>query len=90
MSSKSDQYWELFAELRKENGKKLREHMDKMQAEKDAHKYRGELVNDFVEIIRYGSTANSVISQISNSMELYYMDKQHILTDHTITIKKVK
>lgn len=90
MMSKSDQYWELFAEIRKENGVKLREHMAKMQAEKDAHSYRGELVNDFVEIVRYGSTASSVISQISNSMELYYMDKQHLLTDHSITIKKVK
>ena len=90
MSSKSDQYWELFHELRKENGAKLREHMAKMQAERDAHKYRGELVNDFVEIVRFGSTASSVICQISNSMELYYMDKQHLLTDHQITIKKVK
>ena len=88
--SKSDQYWELFHELRKENGAKLREHMAKMQAEKDAHRYRGELVNDFVEIVRYGSTASSVISQISSSMELYYMDKQHLLTDHQITIEKVK
>lgn len=88
--SKENQYWELFHELRRENGAKLREHMAKMQAEKDAHKYRGELVNDFVEIVRYGSTASSVISQISNSMELYYMDKQHLLTDHQITIKKVK
>jgi hypothetical protein len=90
MMSKENQYWELFHELRRENGAKLREHMAKMQAEKDAHKYRGELVNDFVEIVRYGSTASSVISQISNSMELYYMDKQHLLTDHQITIKKVK
>lgn len=90
MSSKENQFWELFHELRKENGAKTQAHVEAMQAERDAHRYRGELVNDFVEIVRYGSTASSVICQISNSMELYYMDKQHLLTDHQITIKKVK